>query len=306
MSQRASVAGSPAEGGVLEAGAAPQPPPDAAANDHDGSTDAATDAQAADGALAIVLDPSTVDAGLGGPPPALTANVTIHVAGDSTAAVFPATDPRVGWAAVLQPFFGTGVTVDDAAVSGASTKSFYDQGSWASLRAHVQPGDYVIVQFAHNDEKTNDPLRGTDPNTSYQYYLKTFVAETRQAGGYALLATSICRRYFAGTSAIGTHGAYTAALQAVAAETNTPVIDMEAMTLAWLNALGPTASVPMFAPSDNTHLSALGAPQVAAMAVVGFRTLGLPIASRLAPAVDASVSVDGAADAPGANDGPVE
>src|SRR5207237_1223749 len=120
----------------------PAPAPDAAAADADATAEAAAPEDAAtlsdasvgaDPADSGILDPSTVDAGMGGPPPALTANVTIHVAGDSTAAIFPSTDPRVGWAAVLRPFFGAGVTIDDSAVSGASTKSFYDQGYWASL-----------------------------------------------------------------------------------------------------------------------------------------------------------------------------
>jgi lysophospholipase L1-like esterase len=260
----------------------------------DASSDAAATADSG------ILDPSTVDAGMGGPPPALTADVTIHVAGDSTAAIFPSTDPRVGWAAVLQPFFGTGVTIDDAAVSGASSKSFYDQGYWASLVSRIQPGDYVFIEFAHNDEKNDDLTRYTDPATSYPWYLKTFIGGARARGAYVVLLTSICRRYFSGANAIGTHGAYTTALIGVGMQTNAPVIDMETKTLDWLTLLGPVNSVPMFAPADDTHLSALGAPQVAELAVQGITELALPIATRLDPGYSVPlgpVFPDGGADA---------
>jgi lysophospholipase L1-like esterase len=215
----------------------------------------------------------------------LGATVTVHVAGDSTAAIFPATDAtmRVGWASVLDPLFDSSVTVDDAALSGRSTKSFIDGGAWAALEAKIKSGDYLFVEFAHNDEKTDDPTRYTDPATTYRDNLRTFVSGARSQGGFPVLLTSICRRQFSGTTVTGTHGAYTTALKAVAAETGTPVIDMEQRTKDWLTALGPTASVPMFATGDNTHLSAMGAAAVAKMAIAGIRDLGLPLAARALP-----------------------
>src|SRR5215471_7700328 len=99
-------------------------------------------------------------------------DVTIHVVGDSTSAIFPPTDPtaRVGWAAVLQPLFASGVTVDDAARSGRSSKSFANEGRWSALEGQIKPGDYVFIQFGHNDEKADDPQRYTDPATTFRYY----------------------------------------------------------------------------------------------------------------------------------------
>jgi lysophospholipase L1-like esterase len=216
-------------------------------------------------------------------PPALTSNVTVHVAGDSTAAIFPSTDPRVGWAAVLQDFFASGVTVNDAALSGRSTKSYIDEGAWSTLSAKIKTGDYLFIEFGHNDQKSEDPARYTDPATTYRQNLKVFIDGARAKGGYPVLLTSICRRYFSGTTATGTHGAYTTAVFAVASAEKVPVIDMESKTKAWLNELGPTNSIPMFAPDDNTHLSAQGAPQVAKLAVAGIREFAFPIASRLKP-----------------------
>jgi lysophospholipase L1-like esterase len=226
---------------------------------------------------------SSVDGGWDAPP--LGSMVTIHVAGDSTAAVFPASDAtmRVGWAAVLDPLFDSTVTVDDAALSGRSTKSYIDEGAWTTLQAKIKPGDYLIIEFGHNDEKTDDPTRYTDPATTYRDNLKTFINGTRAKGGFPVLATSICRRQFSGTTVTGTHGAYTTAVFAVGQQTGTPVLDMETFTKNWLMGLGPTASVAYFAMDDNTHLIMQGAVAVAKLAVMGIKALGLPIAARALP-----------------------
>ena len=241
------------------------------------------DAAVTDGGGGDVLQPGSIDAGVGGPPPPLTENVTLHIAGDSTAAIFAASDPtmRVGWGAVLQPFFATGVTVDDAARSGRSSKSFIDEGFWASTRGQIHPGDYVLIQFAHNDEKVGDTARFTDPATTFPEYLKVYIRDTREAGGFAILLTPIVRRQFSGNAIVQTHGNWLAAIAAVAAQTGTPLIDMTAKTRVLLEGLGPVDSLPLFAVGDNTHLSAVGAPMVAALAVEGFRELQLPIVERL-------------------------
>jgi len=209
--------------------------------------------------------------------------LSLRIAGDSTAAIFPATDPRVGWGAVAQQFFLAMVKVADSAASGRSSKSFIDEGLWSAMKTQIKAGDYVFIGFGHNDEKTADPLRYTDPATTYREYLKTYVCEARNLGAIPVLLTPISRRSFAGTMISPTHGAYPAAVLAVGAETSTPVIDMTERTRVWLEALGPTDSVPYFAPGDNTHLSAMGAPEVAKLVVSGIKDLKLPLASELAP-----------------------
>jgi lysophospholipase L1-like esterase len=211
--------------------------------------------------------------------------VTIHIAGDSTAAIFPATDAtmRVGWGAVLDPLFDSTVTVDDAALSGRSTKSYIDEGAWTTLQAKIKTGDYLLIEFGHNDEKSDDPARYTDPATTYRTNLKTFINGARARGGVPVLMTSICRRQFSGSTVTGTHGAYTTAVLAVGQETGTPVVDMETLTKNWLMMLGPTASVAMFATDDNTHTNMQGAVAIAKLAVAGIRELGLPLAARALP-----------------------
>jgi len=216
-------------------------------------------------------------------PDAPAAELSLRIAGDSTAAIFPATDPRVGWGAVAQQFFLAMVKVADSAASGRSSKSFIDEGLWSAMKTQIKAGDYVFIEFGHNDEKTADPLRYTDPATTYREYLKTYVCEARSLGAIPVLLTPISRRSFAGTVISPSHGAYPAAVLAVAAETSTPVIDMTERTRVWLEALGPTDSVPYFAPGDNTHLSAMGAPEVAKLVAAGIKDLKLPLASELAP-----------------------
>ena len=141
----------------------------------------------------------------------------------------------------------------------------------------------MFIEFGHNDEKADDPLRYTDPATSYRDYLRTYVCETRRLGGIPVLLTSISRRVFSAGKITASHGAYPAAVMAVGAETSTPVIDMTERTKVWLEALGPVASVPLFAPDDNTHLSGAGAPEVAKLVVAGIEASGLPLATLLAP-----------------------
>jgi lysophospholipase L1-like esterase len=228
-------------------------------------------------------DVGVVDARITFDAPPLTANAAIHIAGDSTAAIFPVTDARVGWGAVFQQFFTTGVTVDDEARSGRSTKSYIDEGWWTALKAQIRPGDYVFIQFAHNDEKIDDPTLYTDPATTFRDNLRLFIADSRSAGAFPILLTPNSRRMFAGSMIVDTHGAYPAATMAVSQETGTPVIDMTEKTRVLLESLGPQASVPLYAPNDITHTSAQGAPVIAKLVVDGIRELKLPLVQRLAP-----------------------
>jgi len=277
----AGTGGAPGTGGAIGTGGAP------GVGGRIGTGGASADAGARDAAPVTGTGgaPGAMDARAGFDAPPLPATVNVHVAGDSTAAMFPPTDAtlRVGWAAALQPLFQSSVRIDDAALSGRSSKSFIDEGAWAALVSRIVPGDYVFVQFAHNDEKIEDPLRYTDPATTYRDNLRKFVSETRARGGFIVLMTSICRREFSGNVVTASHGAYTTALLAVAQEVNAPVVDMEARTRVWLTALGPVNSVAMFAVGDNTHLIAVGATEVAKLAVAGLRALGLPLAQRALP-----------------------
>ncbi|MBO7232972.1 MAG: rhamnogalacturonan acetylesterase [Bacteroidales bacterium] len=144
----------------------------------------------------------------------LPSAVKVHTIGDSTMATYADNSPKIGWGQVLQQFFTNDVKIVNHALSGRSSKSFY-QEKWSSVKSQIKEGDYVIIQFAHNDEKANgldgDTLnayyksvgksesadaRGTSPNGTYKDYLRKYINETREKGGQPILVSSICRKYF--------------------------------------------------------------------------------------------------------------
>jgi len=127
------------------------------------------------------------------------ATPTIWVIGDSTASVYAANlYPRMGWAQPLQDLFAPGcATVADRAISGRSSKSFFDEGAWAPVRDALKSGDFVLIQFGHNDEKSEDPLRFTDPFTTFQQYLSTYINDSLAHGGRPYMLASLGQCFIA-------------------------------------------------------------------------------------------------------------
>jgi len=198
---------------------------------------------------------------------------TLFIIGDSTAAIFPETDARVGWGAVLGGELAS-VQVNDAARSGRSSKSYFDEGHFRDVEATLAPGDLLLIQFGHNDEK-DDPARHTDATTTFRDNLRRYISAARARRATPILLTPISRRRFNGARIAPSHGLYPDATRAVAAETQTPLIDMTQKTEQLLESFGPEASQQLFAPDDNTHLSPQGARAVARLVVDGLRELGL-------------------------------
>lgn len=148
----------------------------------------------------------------------------IHTIGDSTMATYnESTTVTRGWGQMFQQFFTGDITVNNRAKSGASSKSFYEESAyWQSVKKQIEPGDYVIISFAHNDEKNNgcdgDSLkayytangdattaasldyRGTTPSGTYKAYLRKYISETRALGATPILMGAICRKYFTGST----------------------------------------------------------------------------------------------------------
>ena len=144
----------------------------------------------------------------------LPSAVKVHTIGDSTMATYADNSPKIGWGQVLQQFFTNDVKIVNHALSGRSSKSFY-QEKWSSVKSQIKEGDYVIIQFAHNDAKANGldgdslqayynknginkeaDLHATSPNDTYKEYLRKYINETREKGGQPILVSSICRKYF--------------------------------------------------------------------------------------------------------------
>lgn len=223
--------------------------------------------------LALTATPALAHGGGGRP-----RSRTLHIAGDSTAAQkYADAAPETGWGMALPFFLGRGLTVANHAMNGRSSKSFIDEGRLSALLEGVRPGDLVLIQFGHNDEKTEDPARGTDPYTTYQEYLRQYVKGARARRAEPVLLTPVERRRFAADgTARPTHGEYPAAMRALAAEERVPLLDLQALSLARWQELGPDGTEPYFnwlepgespnypdGKQDNTHFRPAGAIDVA-------------------------------------------
>lgn len=204
---------------------------------------------------------------------------TLFLAGDSTMADKPDLAlPERGWGQLLRELVRPPLRLDNRAVNGRSTKSFLGEGRWQSLMQELSPGDWVVVQFGHNDEKSYDPTRFTEPEGEFRANLKRFVRETRARGGHPVLATPIVRRKFDEHGAfLDSHGDYPRVVRAVAAEERVPLLDMEGVTRALVQGFGDEKSRSLYL-DDDSHLSELGARRVAELAAREMARVDLPLA----------------------------
>ncbi|MGI6233095.1 MAG: GDSL-type esterase/lipase family protein [Prevotella sp.] len=231
-----------------------------------------------------------------------TKQVTLFIIGDSTAAEkdHPETNPERGWGMVLQGFFDKNVRVENHAVNGRSSKSFILEGRWQKVLERIKPGDYVIIQFGHNDEKSGE-RRHTDPGSTFDANLERYVNETRAHGGIPVLMSCVVRRNFfkqpndstddeslrltsyAGEKVnsdtlVDTHGAYKDVPAKVARELDVYYVDANKITHDLEQGLGVEGSrklhmwfKPGEVPSipkgrqDNTHYNVNGARIVAGL-----------------------------------------
>ena len=204
--------------------------------------------------------------------------ITIFTIGDSTMANKPLEggNPERGWGQMLSRYFSEEIVIDNHAVNGRSSKSFIDEGRWDKVLAKLKKGDYVFIQFGHNDEKP-DEKRHTDPGTTFDANLKRFVEEARAKGAIPVLFNSIVRRNFGkadadavakavvqddiregidpnapqaevntGARLIDTHGAYLDSPRNVARELEVPFVDLNRVTHDLVEQMGPEASKQLF------------------------------------------------------------
>lgn len=206
---------------------------------------------------------------------------TLFIAGDSTAALKGADQkPMAGWGEFLQNYFSPDIIVDNRAVNGRSTKSFLAEGRLADIEKDFQAGDYLFIQFGHNDEKIEDPARYTEPDTEYRSNLIYYIDTVRRLGGFPVLLTSVSRRRFTsdGETDPLAVGLYPDAMRRVAAETGTPLLDVFNASQQLFRTLGVEDSRHLFMHlpknghpnypdgiSDDTHFCTQGARQIAAL-----------------------------------------
>ncbi|MGV9894516.1 rhamnogalacturonan acetylesterase [Streptomyces tendae] len=194
---------------------------------------------------------------------------TLYIAGDSTAAQkYSDAAPETGWGMALPFFLRKELEVANHAVNGRSSKSFVDEGRLDVVLGAIRPGDFLLIQFAHNDEKDEDPTRYTEPWTTYQEHLRMYVDGARARGARPVLATPVERRRFdAAGNAVPSHGEYPAAMRALARREGVTLLDVQALSLALWQRLGAEGTKAYFnwtaTEQDNTHFNPPGAIAVA-------------------------------------------
>lgn len=234
---------------------------------------------------------------------------TLFLVGDSTCAnkKLDKENPERGWGQLFQALVDTTLKVDNHAVNGRSTKSFRAEGRWQRVLDAMQEGDYVFIEFGHNDQKISDSTRYSSPE-QYGENLRRYVREVREKGGRPVLLTPIVRRHWREGVLVASHGDYPAVMRRIAHEEQVPWIDMEAITREWVSELGDEASRDYFmwvepgtcplypdGRKDDTHLNVRGAHVVARMVAREVQSLLPELASHLR-FPDLVVAQDGSGD----------
>jgi len=230
-------------------------------------------------------------------PLASHAAITIHCIGDSQVASKPPEEtPQRGWGQVLDPYFISGVTVNNSAVGGRSSRSFLDEGRWDKVRASLKTGDWLFIQFGGNDEKIKDPKRYTDPEGAYRENLMRFIREARSAGVNPVLVSNPSRRTFDEKGRLKlSFVPYVKSMKTLAAEQGVPFIDLNEKTAVILNRDGAEGTAKYYmldrgpkneetrGRMDNTHFTEMGAMLMASLIVEEIIIQKLPLAAFLRP-----------------------
>jgi DNA sulfur modification protein DndE len=222
-------------------------------------------------------------------------HITIYMIGDSTMSNKPQEDnPERGWGMMFQQYFDSTVSIVNHAVNGCSTRTFISENRWQNVYEKIQPDDYVIIQFGHNDENPEKKDRYASP-ADYKINLIKFINETRSKNAIPILCTPIVRRRFDNDGKFyDTHGVYPDIVRQLADSMKVPILDMHRKSekliidagvegskkfFLWIK-LGEYKSLPK-GREDNTHFSEYGATKMAQLAVEGLRELNIELTSML-------------------------
>ena len=223
---------------------------------------------------------------------------TVYLAGDSTV-VDQDKEPWAAWGQMLPRFFGAKVSVSNQAESGETIKSFETERRWAKVFSTIKAGDYLMIQFAHNDQK---PGAGYVPaETMYKEMVEGYVAKARAIGAHPILVTSMNRRTFDEAGKIrDTLAPYPQVLRAIAKEQGLPLIDLNAMSKTMWETMRPDGTLKAFVHypantfagqtaelKDDTHFNSYGAYELARCVVESLREKKLPLAEDLKPGIAA-------------------
>jgi len=221
--------------------------------------------------------------------------IKIFLAGDSTIAIKDTKAfPETGWGMPFVHFWDSTVTVVNKAKNGRSTKTFLSEGLWKSIMDEAKEGDYVIIQFGHNDESVEKKERYSTPDT-FKMNLNRFIKETREKKATPILFTPVSRRKFdKDGKAVATHEQYSALVREVAKETGVLFIDLDEKSKALYQQFGPEHSKLLFlqlqpgehpnypeGKNDNTHFNELGARLIAQIVLKELKGLNIELTDRV-------------------------
>ena len=221
--------------------------------------------------------------------------ITLFMAGDSTMSIKETKAyPETGWGMPFVYFWDSTVTVVNRAKNGRSSKSFISEGLWKSITDEAKEGDYVFIQFGHNDESKDKKERYSTPDT-FRMNLRKFIQETRDRKAIPILITPVSRRKFDTTgTALETHTEYSAYVKEVAAAENVLLIDLDTKSRALYQQFGKETSKMIFMQlkpgehpnypdgrDDNTHFTELGARLIAEIILSEIKTRIPELAGRI-------------------------
>ncbi|HXB92905.1 MAG TPA: rhamnogalacturonan acetylesterase [Puia sp.] len=220
--------------------------------------------------------------------------IKVYLVGDSTMSDKEIKAyPETGWGMPFSWFFDSAVVVDNRAKNGRSTKSFIAENRWQSVMETLKEGDYVFIQFGHNDEV---PTKANyTPEDQFVANLTRFITDARGKKAFPILITPVARRKFNSSGTIEeTHAAYAALVRKVAADQQAPLIDLDNESQQLLQRLGPDNSKLLFnwlsadenpnypqGREDDTHFNELGARKMAEIVLADIRTLKLGLADHI-------------------------
>ncbi|WP_028788988.1 rhamnogalacturonan acetylesterase [Terrimonas ferruginea] len=222
-------------------------------------------------------------------------NIRIWLAGDSTLCEYPRSRyPLTGWGMPFADFFDSTATVENKARGGRSTRTFISEGRWKEITDNLHAGDFVLIQFGHNDEVKEKTDRYT-PVADYKTNLTRFINDTKKAQATPILITPVTRMRFDSLGNVPeTHKDYSAAMREVAKLTQVSLIDLDSLSRQLLQRYGPERSKDLYmyldslqhpfypaGQKDGTHFNEFGARRMAELVLSEIRRQHLPLESRI-------------------------
>lgn len=242
-------------------------------------------------AVSFIASPNLVAKEL---PSSILPKAKLHLVGDSTMSYKPELAyPERGWGQLLPEFMLPQLTIVNHAANGRSTRRFISEGRWQLLVSDLRAGDYVLIQFGHNDQKQDDPVRFAAADGDYQVFLRRFIQEVKARDAIPMLASSICRRNFSADGQLKRDLAnYAEAAAKVAIAEGVTFFDLQQQSCDFIEQQGPAGSQPYFiqipaglyakfpeGKTDNTHLTLQGASRIAQFFVRDLKAQQHPLAA---------------------------